>query len=168
MFTVLAKGDACEPWERFKDDWDERFEPLVNRVSMDDGKDYLELSATGQIFHETFRSRFQESKATNLPLKAKPNEKASPKLGTHAYNQARQPIFGFLERVTELSYVCYCHTTYWNPDLPESTRFRMSGGEIQGIYSNGTWCVKFEVATTATDADQLPVIVADLNDWLDT
>ena len=171
MFTVLAKGDACEPWERFKDDldehWDERFEPLVNRVSMD-GKDYLELSATGQIFHETFRSRFQELKATNLPLKAKSHEKEPPKLGTHAYNQAREPILRFLKRVTELPYVRYCHTTYWNPDLPESTRFRMSGGKIQGIYSNGSWCVKFEVFTTATDPDQSPVVVADLNDWLDT
>ena len=167
MFIVLAKGDACEPWERFEDDWDERFEPLVNRVSMD-GKDYLELSATGQIFHETFRSRFQESKATNLPRKAKPDEKEPPKLGDHAYNQARKPICRFLERVTELPYVRYCHTTYWNPDLPESTRFRMSGGKIQGIYSDGSWCVKFEVFTTATDPAQLPVVVADLNDWLDT
>ncbi|MDE0317321.1 MAG: putative CRISPR-associated protein [Candidatus Poribacteria bacterium] len=168
MFTVLAKGDACEPWERFKDDWDERFEPLVNRVPMDDGKDYLELSATGQIFHETFRSRFQELKATNLPLKAKPDQKETPKLGDHAYNQARKPIIRFLEKVTELPYVRYCHTTYWNPDLPESTRFRMSDGEIQGIYSNKSWCVKFRVVTTATTQDQLPVVVADLNDWLDT
>ena len=168
MFTVLAKGNACEPWERFKDDWDARFEPLVNRVSMDD-QDCLELSATGQIFHETFHSRFRELKTTHLPRAATHNEKESPKLGQHAYNQARNPIFRFLEKVTEeLPYVCYCRSTYWNPDLPESTHFRMSLGKIQGIYSNGSWCVKFEVFTTATDPDQLPVVVVDLNDWLDT
>ena len=168
MFTVLAKGNACEPWKRFKDDWDERFEPLVNRVPVGN-EDYLELSATGQIFHETFRSRFQESKATNLPQAAMPNEKEAPTLGAHGYNNAREPITRFFEKITdELPYVRYCYTTYWNPDLPESTRFRMSGGKIQGIYSNGSWCVKFEVFTTATDPDQLPVVVADLNDWLDT
>ena len=172
MFTVLAKDDACEPWERFEDDWDERFEPLVNRVSTD-GQDCLELSATGQIFHETFRSRFQKSKASRLPRAATHNEKEAPKLRKHAYNQARDPIFRFLEKVTEeLPYVRYCHSKYWNPDLSESTRFRMSSGEIQGIYSNGSWCVKFEVFTTIENPeenpDQLLAVVADLNDWLHT
>lgn len=168
MFTVLAKGDACEPWERFKDDWDERFEPLVNRVPMN-GQDYLELSATGQIFHETFRSRFQESKATQLPRAATPEEKERPKLGKHGYNRAENPIFNFLQGITnDLPYVLYCHTTYWNPALPESTRFRMSGTDVEGIYSNGSWCVKFKVFTTIENPDQLPIVVADLNDWLDT
>ena len=74
MFMVLAKAKACEPWKHFKEDWDERFEPLVNRVNMD-GKDYLELSATGQIFHETFRSRFQQTKVTSLPRPATEDEK---------------------------------------------------------------------------------------------
>ena len=171
MFTVLAKGNACEPWKRFEDDWDERFEPLVNRVPVED-EDHLELSATGQIFHETFRSRFQESKETNLPRNATSNEKEPPSLGDHGYNNALDPITDFLKKITnELPYVRYCYTTYWNPDLPESTRFRMSGGKIQGIYSNGSWCVKFIVLTTAdstaTDNDnQLRVVVADLNDWL--
>ena len=167
MFTVLAKGNSCEPWERFKDGWDERFEPLVNRVPMD-GKDYLELSATGQIFHETFRSRFQESKATRLPRAATPDEKETPKMREHAYNQAQVSIFRFLQRITEdLPYVRYCYTTYWNPDLPESTRFRMSGTDVEGIYSNGSWCVKFIVFTTIENNDQLPIVVADLNDWLE-
>ncbi len=168
MFTVLAKGNACEPWKRFKDDWDERFEPLVNRVPMD-GQDCLELSATGQIFHETFRSRFQESKATQLPRAATHDEKESPKMREHAYNQAQASIFRFLQRITEdLPYVRYCYTTYWNPDRPESTRFRMSGTDVEGIYSDGSWCVKFKVFTTIENSDQLPIVVADLNDWLDT
>ena len=168
MFMVLSKVNACEPWEDFRQDWDQRFEPLVNRVKME-GEDYLELSATGQIFHETFRSRFQQLKATRLPHPATPGEKEEPKLGTHGYNQAREPILHFLQKLTdEQPYILYCHSTYWNPDLSESTRFRLSGREVQGIYSNGTWCVKFKVITTPTEPDQLPVVVADLNDWLDT
>lgn len=168
MFMVLAKAKACEPWKHFNDDWDERFEPLVNRVNMD-GEDYLELSATGQIFHETFRSRFQQIKATSLPRTTTADEKKEPKLGEHGYKQARNSIIAFLQKLTnEKPYVLSCHSTYWNPDLPESPRFRMSSGKVQGIYSNGTWCVKFEVVTTAEDSGQLRVVVADLNDWLDT
>ncbi len=166
MFMVLSKRNACEPWKHFVDDWDERFEPLVNREVIDN-EDYLVLSATGQIFHETFRSRFQQLKATNLPRPAR--EKEQPKLGNHAYNQARDSILRFIQEVTDAKpYVRYCHSTYWNPDLSESTRFRLSGEEVQGIYSNGTWCVKFKVLTTAEDPNQLPIVVADLNDWLDT
>ena len=167
MFMVLSRSNACEPWKDFSEDWDERFEPLINRVKIG-GEDYLELSATGQIFHETFRSRFQVLKETSLPRAANNREKEPPKLGKHAYNQARDLILHFLQEVTlRKPYVRYCHSTYWNPALSESTRFRLSGENIQGIYSNGTWCMKFRVITTTEDSDQLAGVVADLNDWLD-
>ena len=166
LFMALAKPDACEPWERFRDDWDERFEPLVNREKID-GQDYLELSATGQIFHETFRSRFQQHKATGLPRAATATEKQKPNLGSHGYEQARGPILRFLQKLTdERPYVVQCYSTYWNPALSEANRFRLSGGEVQGIYSNGSWCVKFRVLTTAGEQDDLGVVVADLNEWL--
>ena len=165
MFMVLSKANACEPWEQFKEDWDARFEPLVNREEID-GEDYLELSATGQIFHETFRSRFQQTKVHSLPPIA--TKKENPKLGKHAYKQARPHILQFLKKLTnKVPYIRYCHSTYWNPNLPESTRFRQSGGKVQGIYSNGTWCVKFKVHTTTDNQDVVPVVVADLNDWLE-
>lgn len=168
MFMVLSRSNACEPWKDFSENWDERFEPLVNRVEIDN-KDYLTLSATGQIFHETFRSRFETLKATSLPRAANSREKERPKLGDHGYNQARNPILHFLKEITAAKpYVRYCHTTYWHPDLSESTRFRLSGEDVQGIYSNGTWCVKFRIVTTTEDPNQLLVVVADLNDWLDT
>ena len=164
MFMVLSQHAACEPRNRFEEDWDERFEPLVNRVKID-GEDYLELSATGQIFHETFRSRFQTIKHTRLPNPATKDEKEAPKLG-RPFGQARGKILRFLEKLTEdVPYIRYCRTTYWNPNLPEATRFRLSGGNVQGIYSNGTWCVKFRVVTTADNPDA-EVIVADLNDRL--
>ena len=81
MFRVLSQRDACEPWEHFSEDWDERFEPLANRVRIDD-TDYLELSATGQIFHDTFRSRFHQHKTARLPRDA--DEKRPPDLRDHA------------------------------------------------------------------------------------
>ena len=163
MFMALS-SDTGE-WEQFSDDWDERFEPLVNRVNID-GSDYLELSATGQIFHESFRSRFQLHKTTSLPPPAK--SKKAPNLGSHGYKEASESIRRFLQKLTdERPYVRQCHSTYWNPDLSEANRFRLSGGGVQGIYSNGSWCVKFEVLTTAGEDDDLGVVVADLNEWLE-
>ena len=92
MFTVLSKANACEPWEDFKDNWDERFEPLVNLVDID-GEDHLELSATGQIFHETFHSRFQELKETRLPRSdVDSSEKQAPNLRKHGYGNAHAEI----------------------------------------------------------------------------
>lgn len=164
MFMALNKPNACEPWEQFSEDWDERFEPLVNRVDID-GKAHLELSTTGQIFHETFHSRFQQMKTHSLPRAATLQEKQAPSMGHHGYQQARPTILRFLQRVTnEVPYVRYCHTTYWNPDLSQSCRFRLSSDGIEGIYSNGTWCVKFRVQTTADDGNNLYPAVADLND----
>lgn len=166
MFMALAQPNACEPEARFSEEWDERFEPLVNREDID-GTACLELSATGQIFHETFRSRFQQHKTNRLPPEATQTKKQSPTLGNHSYREARSPILHFLQKLTdELPYVRLCHSTYWNPDLPESTRFRLSGGEVQGVYSNGSWCVKFKVLTTAGEQDDLGFVVADLNEWL--
>ena len=167
MFTALSRPNACEPSERFSEEWDERFEPLVNRERVD-GIPCLELSATGQIFHETFRTRRQRSKAVRLPRTATDSERQTPNLANHGYGQPRESIQRYLQRLTEQRrYVRLCHSTYWNPDLPESTRFRCSGGEIEGIYSNGSWCVKFRVLTTAVDQDDLSIVVADLNDWLE-
>ena len=175
MFTVLSKTNAFKPWGDFEDNWDERFEPLVNRVDID-GKDHLELSATGQIFHETFHSRFQELKPSRLPPDVDPSQKQAPDLRKHGYGKAYNPIYDFFQKLTDSkSYVCRCFSTYWNENLPESNRFRLTtdnspdnvgGKTVEAIYSNGTWCVKLKVITTATDIDQLSVVVADLNDWL--
>ena len=168
MFTVLGKPGAFEPSDRFRTDWDERFEPLVNRETID-GVEHLELSATGQIFHETFRTRFQQSKTTRLPRAAGQAKRKAPSLGNHSYGSARESIMRYLERLgAERTYVRYCHSTYWNPDLPESSRFRLAGRNVEGVYSNGTWCVKFRVITTAGEEDDLGVVVADLNAWLDS
>ncbi len=168
MFMLLSQTDACEPEKNFSEDWDVRFEPLVERVVIDD-EPHLSLSATGQIFHETSHSHFQELKTNNLPRAAYQHEKEQPRLGEHGYNQALNPILHFLQTLTDAKdYVRYCHSTRWYPNLPEATRFRLSRGAVEGVYSNGTWCVKFRVITTAEDESQLAVVVADLNDWLHT
>ena len=164
MFMMLDKPDACEPWEWFCNDWDERLEPLVDRVP-DNGKEYLGLSPIGQIFHEAHRSQFQKLKNINLPRSACEREKEDPKIGDHSYAQnEKENIRLFLKKITdEVPYVRYCRTNYYNQDLPRPKAFRLSSYGVEGIYSEGKSCTKFEVKTTADEDHDLSVVVADLN-----
>ena len=167
MFMALDRPNACEPWERFRHDWDERFEPLVNRVCVD-GTEHLELSSTGQIFHEAHYSRFRGKKITDLPPDASKCNKKDPKIGSHSYNQQRQRILDFLNKITsEVPYVLHCSSTGWNKGGTGPTRFRLSSHGIQGVWSEGSGRIEFKVNTTATDDHDLLVIVDDLNKWLE-
>ena len=167
MFMSLDKHNACEPWELFSEDWDERLEPLVNREEID-GEDHLELSAIGQIFHETHHFRFQQLRRENVPREARKDEKEEPKIGKHGYGQEMEGILRFLKKITDdVPYVRYCRTTYWNQDLPRKKGFRLTGHGVQGEYSEGQGCVKFEVMTTAEEESNLLVVVADLNKRLE-
>jgi hypothetical protein len=94
MFMALSKPDACEPRERFGQEWDERFEPLVNREKID-GTECLELSATGQIFHETFRARFQHSKTTARRVRPHRPRSKNPTWVPTATNRRATPFCDF-------------------------------------------------------------------------
>ena len=167
MFFALSKPGAWEPATRFEEEWDDRLETLVDRVAID-GEEYLELSAIGQIFHEASQTRFRRLSANRLPRAASPSEQEEPKLHHHGYKRAEEPIRRYLTQVTRSRpYVRFCDTKYWNPDLPDACGFRPSRDGVEGIYSNGTWCVKFRVVTTADEQADLGVVAADLNQWME-
>ncbi len=65
-----------------------------------------------------------------------------------------------------LSQVVHCATFYCNPDLAERTRFRIGRDGIEGVYSDGSFTVKFRVETSAQTPGQQAAVVAALNDWL--
>lgn len=162
LLTALDRGEIITSLE-VKEDWDERLEPLVERIEMD-RKEYLELSATGQIFHETFKGRFESDLDRILPPPVPATEKIRPRLPRHSWGNAENPILNFLQKVIDNSpYVRACRTDYWNPDLPSPVLFRMKGEEIEGSFSKGTWTVKFIVETSATTRGQSLACVADLN-----
>ena len=74
----------------------------------------------------------------------------------------------YLSAVTQdVPQVVRCATNYCNPDLPETTRFRETRGEVEGVYSDGRRTVKFLVDTTANTPGQHAAVVAALNDWLE-
>ena len=145
------------------EDWDERLEPLIERVEVD-GTAYLELSPTGQIFHETFAGRFRSDKDRVLPAPVPPAQKRAPRLNDHNWGNARGPILRHMERITaECPYVEGCVAHYWNPSLGAVRCFRLRGGEIEGVWSDGRWTVKFRVDTSAATEGQVEACLADLN-----
>jgi hypothetical protein len=62
--------------------------------------------------------------------------------------------------------VIHCRTFHHNPDLSQRSRFRLCSDGIEGLWSDGSECVKFRVETSARTAGQQAAIVAALNEWL--
>jgi putative CRISPR-associated protein (TIGR02619 family) len=150
----------------YADDWDEKYESLVERVPID-GEDYLELSPTGQIFHETFRERFRSARDQVLPPPAQPARKHPPRLEKAGWPGEHPEVERFMDRITnDVPQVVHCATFYYNPDLAERTRFRVGHDGIEGIYSDGNFTVKFRLETTAQTQGQQAAVVASLNEWL--
>jgi len=146
----------------------EVLESLVERVEID-GQEYLDLSPAGQIFHETFRERFRTRRDQVLPPAVPPGQKQPIRWEDSGHMRALPEVRHFLESVTaQVPQVRRCRTFWSSPDLPGETRFRLGSKGIEGIFSNGTYTVKFGVETTAQTDGQSAAVVAALNEWLDT
>jgi putative CRISPR-associated protein (TIGR02619 family) len=166
ILYALEHNPQPAPAAVYADDWDEKYESLVERVRID-GQDYLELSAAGQIFHETFRERFRSARDHVLPPPVPPGQKRPPRLEKAGWPGEHPEVERFLTRVTaEASQVVHCATFYYNPDLPERTRFRQGRDGVEGIYSDDRYTVKFRVETSARTPGQQAAVVAALNEWL--
>lgn len=162
LLIVLDRPEMVEI-QQVEEELDERIETLINRETID-GKTYLELSPTGQIFHETFKGRFTSNRDRIVPPPIPQEQKETPKLTDHGWGNARIPILNYLQHIVDhCSYVRRCRTHYWNPDLSSPSRFRQQGEQIEGILSNGTWTAKFYVDTSAMTEGQLAACIADLN-----
>jgi putative CRISPR-associated protein (TIGR02619 family) len=162
LLTALDCPDMVNQKD-VEDDLDERVEALINREIID-GTTYLELSPTGQIFHETFKGRFASDRDRVLPPAIPSPQKVQPALTDHSWRNARPVILSYLQKITDqCSYVRQCRTHYWNPDLSSPVRFRIQGEQIEGIFSDGSWTVKFYVDTSAQTHGQRAACIADLN-----
>jgi putative CRISPR-associated protein (TIGR02619 family) len=164
ILSALEQTTDLVPATQFEQEWDECYESLVERVNLD-GIDYLELSPTGQIFHETFRERFRSARDQVLPPAAM--QKHEPHFEKAGWVGTFPDAVAFISRVTQqIPSVTRCATYYYNPDLPEPTRFRVKGDGIEGIFTDGSRTVKFRVETTATTPGQRDAVVAMLNEWV--
>lgn len=163
LLAALDRHDVLREADLDLEDWDERLETLVERVPID-GDTYLEISPTGQIFHETFEGHFESDRDQLLPPPVPVMRKAKPTLNDHSWGNARGSILTVMQRIIdECPYVQGCRTHYWNSDLSRTSLFRLKGEEIEGVFSNSSWTVKIIVETSATTAGQREACVADLN-----
>lgn len=165
LFFSLSTVKDPVPADRFKEEWDERLEPLVERVPLS-GRDFLELSPVGQVFHEAFRHRFAIQDKAWLPPSAKSKPGVSWKSKEGHMNQFVEAKRMLERLVKEVPFVTRCETFYFNPDLPETMRFKLVSGGIVGIWSDGTATIKFNVGTTAENALQLDAALSALNSWI--
>jgi len=164
MLLDLAGGEQVVPAARYEQEWDDRYESLVERETID-GVEHIALSAAGQVFHEAFRGRFRSVRDQVLPPPAQ--KKRKPVLEKSGWPGEHPEIKRFMQRVTdEVPFVVGCSTWWFSPDLPETTRFTASRDNVVGIFSHGTYCVKFNVETTAQTEGQRHAAVAALNQWL--
>ncbi len=162
---ALTKGDL--PTSIFDADLlTAKTESLVDRVDID-GEEYLTVSPLGQIFHDTFRERYEGEKERFLPPAASKKEKKSPRIEDSGHLRSHPEVKRFMQRVTdEVPQVLQCSTHYYNPDLPQQTLFKLGSMGIEGVFSHRGYTVRFRVETTAEQDVQREAMVAELNDWL--
>ena len=167
IFYDLAADEAGQdPSER-----DERFGSLVD-VEVIDGQKVIGFSAVGQLFHETFRYRFQQQRDRVLPLDSglAPEKKVikheDKNKGKHHGLQK------WLEGLRALPYVKRIESFYYNSDLPIRNYFRKTSkgdvSKVEGWFSDGKATTKFNVVTTAETEGQRDAVLADLNDRIKT
>lgn len=163
LLTALEGSAATVPAADYADEWDEKLESLVEREPID-GIDHLALSATGQIFHETFRERFRSSRDQFLPPAA--IAKHEPVLEKSGWPGTHPDVGQFLQRITsEVPQVTRCATVKLIGKR-QPTRFKLGQDGVEGIYDNGQLAVLFRVETTAQTGGQRAAMVAALNEWL--
>jgi putative CRISPR-associated protein (TIGR02619 family) len=168
LFTLAREGFVPAVLWNDQDRDGEVLESLVERTEID-ARPYLELSPTGQIFHETFRERFRSQRDQVLPPAVPASQKQPPALKGHdVIDRHREAIGRHLTAVTQqVPQVKRCSTCWCSPDCPLPNHFRIHGDQIEGAFSDSSFAVKFLVETLAATDGQREAVVAALNEWLD-
>ena len=161
FFQVAAEDFV--PGSQFEDELGEELESLIER-EWQDGEEFLTLSPAGHILHEKFRIRPVDEVKPLSPAK----HQTPPYLG-EGHLAAKQPtIRSHLQRVIDGNpFVVTCRLFYTNKDLPQENLFRLSRGNVIGVFSDGSFTAKFIVETTAEVENQKPWAVSKLNQWLE-
>jgi len=163
----LARNNDVARFDDFEITDSEQLQSLINVESID-GEAYVELSPTGQIFHETFRMRFQDRLDQVLPPAVPGNQKQNPKWEDSGHIQNHPEIMDFMERLTkDIPQVRRCYTFWFNPRLQQRTRARYGAKGIETVLSDGKYTAKIGVETSAANDSQRRAMVARINLWID-
>ena len=162
IFEILYQADDFVSIKQFAGEWDEKLESLVER-DIQDGETFLILSSAGLIMHENFRDRIDLGKVEALKPAKRQEE---PRIGPDHISAKQAEIRSYMQRVTQDNpFVRICRSFYANPDQPQKNDFRLSRGQVVGIYSDGSFSVKFRVETTAASDEQKWLVVDKLRTW---
>ena len=162
IFETLHQADDFVSINQFAEEWDEKLESLVER-EIQEGETFLNLSSAGLIMHENFRDRIDLGKVEAL----KPaRRQEAPRIGSDHFSAKQDEIRNYLWGVIRGNpFVRTCRSFYTNPDRPQKNDFRLSRGQVMGIYSDGSFSAKFWVETTAASDEQKWLAVDKLRTW---
>ncbi|MBF0259995.1 MAG: putative CRISPR-associated protein [Desulfamplus sp.] len=145
---------------------DDRFDALVDHNEID-GKYLYDLTPTGLLFHETFRSRFRARKEllpVNSGVPAKEREIKYEDKNENKHKGLKQ----YLEKVVKTPFVSGIYLYYYNRDLEKKNIFRRTSSDsisdIDGWYSNDGAITKFTVKTTAKTLQERDAAIVWLNE----
>ncbi|MBF0412089.1 MAG: putative CRISPR-associated protein [Desulfamplus sp.] len=145
---------------------DDRFDVLVDHIESD-GKHYYDLTPTGLLFHETFRSRFKAKKEL-LPTES--TIAIEDRKIVYEDNNAskHKGLKQHLAKVVKAPFVSGIYLYYYNRDLEKKNTFRRTSSnsisEIDGWYSNDGAITKFTVKTTAKTIQERDAAIVWLNE----
>jgi putative CRISPR-associated protein (TIGR02619 family) len=130
-----------------------------------DGEKYIALSPMGQLFHETFKYRFEKEKRNYLPKKLSNKERKPPEFSEHFRHFPPISAETFVNRVwREKEYIRAIRDFDTYSDHPERTRFKMGKDGIILIYSDGTKTAKFRIEIPNANEHELKAALIDLNE----
>ena len=136
---------------------DVRFGPLIESIDID-GEILTSLTATGQLFHETFSVNFLQREEEFLPEKCKiiPENK---KVRYEDSNSGKHKgLKEFIGKIIKEPFVVSVASSYYNRDLSKKITFRISSkcnqNQIEGVYSSFGKTTNVFITTTSESENQ--------------
>lgn len=134
---------------------DNKFEPLIESIE-ENGNVLTTLTATGQLFHETFSEKFAYKQKDYLPAdcEIKPENK---KRTFEAKNNGKHAGLSlYLDKICNAPFVKTVTTHYYNPDLNAGNSFQISSDcrndQIEGTFSGNGKTTRFFITVTTVNA----------------
>ncbi len=152
-YDLFCQLDAVMEMEEKWIYTDERFHVLMDHVKVDN-KLLYDLSATGLLFHETFRNRFKTRQRDLLPPASPLGIDERKIIFEDANMNKHKGLKRYLEKIIAAPFVNRVYTHYYNPSIEKKLPFRRTDSDkidsIEGCYSNHGAMTKFTICTTAT------------------
>lgn len=136
---------------------DVRFGPLIESIDID-GEILTSLTATGQLFHETFSVNFLQREEELLPEKCKITP-VNKKVRYEDSNSGKHKgLKEFIDKILKEPFVVSVASSYYNRDLSKKITFRISSkcnqNQIEGVYSSFGKTTNIFITTTSESENQ--------------